>query len=150
MPELLAGASPHLDEETRAEIRADAFVLAAAGVIAMVLAFIGKLAGLVATIPVAVTGGLAIYLFGVIGMQGIALMISERVNLFDPRQLAEQRGVLPINVALAYVLCQPFPTFPLIGPRVLSEIRTSLPALDIELSPDEVRWLNLEDEQANL
>ena len=44
----------------------------------MLLAFISKLAGLVATIPIAVTGGLAIYLFGVIGMQGIALMISER------------------------------------------------------------------------
>ncbi|MDF1516185.1 MAG: hypothetical protein P1S60_20415, partial [Anaerolineae bacterium] len=28
------------------------------------------------------------YLFGVIGMQGIALIQSEKVNLFDPRQLA--------------------------------------------------------------
>jgi uracil permease len=73
-------------------------VLAAAGVIAMVLAFIGKLAGLVATIPVAVTGGLAIYLFGVIGMQGIALMISERVNLFDPRQLADGAVILILGI----------------------------------------------------
>jgi uracil permease len=73
-------------------------VLAAAGVIAMVLAFIGKLAGLVATIPVAVTGGLAIYLFGVIGMQGIALMISERVNLFDPRQLAVGAVILILGI----------------------------------------------------
>ncbi len=38
--------------------------------------------------PVAVTGGLSIYLFGVIGMQGIALIQSEKVNLFEPRQLA--------------------------------------------------------------
>ena len=58
--------------------------------------------------------------------------------------LAQKRGVLPINIALAYVLAQPFPTFPLIGPRTLSETRTSLPALSIELTPDEVRWLNLE------
>ena len=36
----------------------------------------------------AVSGGLAIYLFGVIGMQGVALIQSERVNLFEPRQLA--------------------------------------------------------------
>ncbi|MBI4790931.1 MAG: xanthine permease [Chloroflexi bacterium] len=63
-------------------------VLMVAGVIAIGLGFIGKLAALVNTIPVAVTGGLAIYLFGVIGMQGIALIQSERVNLFDPRQLA--------------------------------------------------------------
>lgn len=60
------------------------------------------------------------------------------------RELAGKRNVLPINVALAYVLCQPFPTFPLIGPRLLKETRTSLPALDIELSPGEMKWLNLE------
>ena len=63
-------------------------VLIAAGVIAILLGFIGTLAALVNTIPLAVTGGLAIYLFGVIGMQGIALIQSEKVNLFDPRQLA--------------------------------------------------------------
>ena len=42
---------------------------------------------------------------------------------------------LPIQIALAYVLCQPFPTYPLIGPRLLSEPRTSLPALAIDLTP---------------
>jgi uracil permease len=31
---------------------------------------------------------LSIYLFGVIGMQGVALIQSEKVNLFDPKQLA--------------------------------------------------------------
>jgi predicted dehydrogenase/aryl-alcohol dehydrogenase-like predicted oxidoreductase len=59
-------------------------------------------------------------------------------------ELAAKRGVLPINIALAYVLCQPFPTFPIIGPRTLEELRTSLPALGVELSPEELRWLNLE------
>ena len=63
-------------------------VLMTAGVIAILLGFVGKLAALVNTIPVAVTGGLAIYLFGVIGMQGVALIQSEKVNLFEPRQLA--------------------------------------------------------------
>ncbi len=63
-------------------------VLFTAGGIAILLGFIGKLAALVNTIPVAVTGGLAIYLFGVIGMQGVALIQSEKVNLFEPRQLA--------------------------------------------------------------
>jgi uracil permease len=57
-------------------------------VIAILLGFVGKLTALVGTVPAAVTGGLAIYLFGVIGMQGIALIQSEKVNLFDPRQLA--------------------------------------------------------------
>jgi predicted dehydrogenase/aryl-alcohol dehydrogenase-like predicted oxidoreductase len=57
-------------------------------------------------------------------------------------QLATERGVLPIDIALAYVLCQPFPTFPLIGPRQLSETRTSLQALEVELTPDDLRWLD--------
>jgi aryl-alcohol dehydrogenase-like predicted oxidoreductase len=42
------------------------------------------------------------------------------------------------------VLNQPFPTFPLIGPRTADEIRSSLSALKIELSSDELKWLNLE------
>jgi predicted dehydrogenase/aryl-alcohol dehydrogenase-like predicted oxidoreductase len=63
----------------------------------------------------------------------------ERVN-----QLAAEKGAEPIAVALAYVLAQPFPSFALIGPRTLAEIRSSLAALAVGLSPEEVRWLNLE------
>jgi uracil permease len=69
-------------------------VLMTAGVFAILLGFVGKLAALVNTIPVAVTGGLAVYLFGVIGMQGIALIQSEKVNLFEPRQLAVGATIL--------------------------------------------------------
>ncbi len=61
------------------------------------------------------------------------------------QSLAKSRGVLPIAIALAWVLDQPFPSFPLIGPRTLSETRTSLPALGVSLTPAEVAWLNLED-----
>lgn len=73
-------------------------VLIAAGAIAMVLAFVGTLAALVGTLPGFVTGGLAIYLFGVIGVQGIALIQSEKVNLFDPGQLAIVSTVLVIGI----------------------------------------------------
>ena len=59
-------------------------------------------------------------------------------------ELAKKKNALPITIALAYVLNQPFPTFPLIGPRVLSETRTSTPAMNIALSVEEVKWLNLE------
>ena len=60
------------------------------------------------------------------------------------KELAAKRGALPINVALAYVLAQPLPLFALIGPRTLQELRTTLPALKLELTPKELRWLNLE------
>ena len=39
-----------------------------------------------------------IYLFGVIGMQGIALMIAEKVNLYDPRQLALGAIILVVGI----------------------------------------------------
>ncbi len=73
-------------------------VLMAAGVMAMLLAFIGTLAALIGTVPVPVVGGLSIYLFGVIGMQGVALLQSERVNLFEPRNLAIGAVILVLGI----------------------------------------------------
>ena len=70
----------------------------AAGVICILLAFVGKLSAFVATIPVFVSGGLAIYLFGVIGMQGIALMQAYKVDLFDPLQLAVGATIMVIGI----------------------------------------------------
>ncbi|MFH1009128.1 MAG: aldo/keto reductase [Candidatus Latescibacterota bacterium] len=59
-------------------------------------------------------------------------------------ELAEKYHVEPINIALAWVLCQPFATFPLIGPRKISETRSCVRALDVRLSPEELKYLNLE------
>ncbi len=73
-------------------------VLIAAGVISILLGFIGKLEALVSTVPVAVSGGLAIYLFGVIGMQGIALMVENKVNLFKPHTLAVGAIIMVVGI----------------------------------------------------
>lgn len=89
-------------------------VLMTAGVIAILLGFVGKLAGLVNSIPVAVTGGLAIYLFGVIGMQGVALIQSEKVNLFDPKNLAI--GAIILVTGIGGNLALPSGLFPFIVP----------------------------------
>lgn len=59
--------------------------------------------------------------------------------------LAEKKAATSHQIALAWVLNQPFPVFPLIGPRGVSELQDSLPALDITLTPEEMKWLNLED-----
>ncbi|HET7144681.1 MAG TPA: solute carrier family 23 protein, partial [Anaerolineales bacterium] len=72
--------------------------LISAGVIAILLGFVGKLAGLVQTVPLAVSGGLAIYLFGVIGMQGIALMQEHKVSMFDPRNLAIGAVIMIVGI----------------------------------------------------
>ncbi len=73
-------------------------VLITAGAIAIILGFIGPLSDLVASVPTSVSGGLSIYLFGVIGMQGIALMMAEKVNLFDPKQLAIGAVILIVGI----------------------------------------------------
>jgi uracil permease len=72
--------------------------LLAAGVIAILMGFWGWLAAAISSVPTAVSGGLAIYLFGVIGMQGIALMLSEKVNLFDPKQLAIGAVIMIVGI----------------------------------------------------
>jgi uracil permease len=72
--------------------------LLAAGVIAILLAFVGTLAELVRSVPLAVTGGLAIYLFGVIGMQGIALMQEHKVSMFDARNLAVGATIMVVGI----------------------------------------------------
>jgi uracil permease len=72
--------------------------LLAAGVICILLAFVGKLSAFVATIPVFVSGGLALYLFGVIGMQGIALMQEHKVNMFEPLPLALGAVIMVIGI----------------------------------------------------
>jgi predicted dehydrogenase/aryl-alcohol dehydrogenase-like predicted oxidoreductase len=56
-------------------------------------------------------------------------------------ELAKRLGKQPIHVALAYCLWQDFPVVPLIGPLALQELEDSLEALDITLSPEDVRWL---------
>ena len=57
-------------------------------------------------------------------------------------ELANKLGHNPIHVALAFVLAQPFPSVPLIGPRTLGELDDSLKAFEIKLTPEQVSWLD--------
>ena len=90
-------------------------VLLCAGGIAILLGFFGWLADIVYSMPNAVAGGLSIYLFGVIGMQGIALMISEKVNLYDPRQLAIGAVILIVGIGGNIGFPGGFLPFPIAG-----------------------------------
>jgi uracil permease len=100
--------------------------LIAAGVIAIVMAFSGNLLGLVQSIPTAVSGGLALYLFGVIGMQGIALLISEKVDMFDPRNLAIGAVVMVVGIGghIGYNSFLPIPLLQNIFPQGWPAIAT--------------------------
>ena len=60
------------------------------------------------------------------------------------QQLGEQLGVPATAIALAFVLAQPFPTFPLFGPRTIAEARSSMrgPRRRADAGAD-LAWLDL-------
>lgn len=60
------------------------------------------------------------------------------------QKLATEKNVLPIQISLAYVLNQGFPTAAVIGSETLKELNTSLDAAKIQLTHKEMEYLNLD------
>ena len=58
-------------------------------------------------------------------------------------ELGQQKGTGPIPIALTYVLNQPFPTVALIGPANVAELHDSCRALTIDLTTDDLAYLDL-------
>lgn len=58
-----------------------------AAIFAIILAFVGKLGGLLATIPVPVMGGILLLLFGIIASVGMDTLIKSKTDLADPRNM---------------------------------------------------------------
>ncbi|MGM7723310.1 aldo/keto reductase [Metabacillus sp. Hm71] len=56
-------------------------------------------------------------------------------------QLAKEKGVTTIQIALAYVLNQPFPTCALIGAQNEEELQSCYEGSKIVLTEDEINWL---------
>ena len=64
-------------------------------------------------------------------------------RLARAEELGAERGVPATAIALAFVLHQQFPTFALFGPRSIGEMRSSTLGLGVELSAQEMAWLDL-------
>lgn len=60
-------------------------------------------------------------------------------------ELAAKKGVETVNVALAYVLAPRFEVTVSIGPRNKNELLSSLKALEVSLTPEEIAYLELKD-----
>ncbi len=56
-------------------------------------------------------------------------------------ELAEQRAVKPAQIALAWLMCQPNVTGPVIGATKMHHLEEAVAAIDIELSPEECAYL---------
>ena len=57
------------------------------------------------------------------------------------KELAAQKGVESVNIALAYVLCRDFPVAAVIGSRNKKELDSCIRALDIKLTKNEIDYL---------
>ena len=63
------------------------WVIGGAAVISIILAFIGKLSGVISSIPGPVMGGITILLFGVIAASGIRMLVEAKVDYSKSRNL---------------------------------------------------------------
>lgn len=73
-------------------------VMTCAAVAAILLAFVGKVGGLLQSIPTPVMGGLLIILFGAIVVVGLNLLVKAGENLLEPRNLTIVALVLVTGV----------------------------------------------------
>ena len=73
-------------------------VLMLAAVLTMVISCFTPLINIIYSIPTSVIGGLSIYLFGVIGAQGITIMIDRKVDMFSSKNLAVIAVILIVGL----------------------------------------------------
>jgi aryl-alcohol dehydrogenase-like predicted oxidoreductase len=66
---------------------------------------------------------------------------TNRGRLERVQQLARRYAVEINDVVLAYLICQPFPTIPVIGSKRLDQLRSSIKAVELSLTPDDLAFL---------
>lgn len=93
-------------------------VLACAAIIAMVISFFTPLIQVIYGIPLAVIGGLEIYLFGAIAAQGIAIMIDKQVDMFSSKNIAVIASIMIIAIGGQYAFSGNIPFFGLQVPCI--------------------------------
>ncbi len=93
-------------------------VLVAASIIAMIVSFFTPLIQVIYGIPLAVIGGLEIYLFGAIAAQGIAIMIEKKVDMFSSKNIAVIASIMIIGIGGNYAFGGNIPFFGLQVPCI--------------------------------
>jgi len=57
--------------------------------------------------------------------------------------LAKEKGVSPAQIAMAYVMNSPMNIFAIVGPHSFKRFKENVDSLDISLTPEELKWLDL-------
>ena len=75
------------------------WVIGGAAVISIILAFVGKLAAVIQSIPVPVMGGISLFLFGIIAAAGIRVLIESQVDYAKNKNLALSSIVFILGIS---------------------------------------------------
>jgi uracil permease len=75
------------------------WVIGGAAIISIVLAFFGKLGGVISSIPGPVMGGISLYLYGVIAASGIRIIVESNVDYSKSRNLILTAIVFVVGIA---------------------------------------------------
>ena len=86
-------------------------VLIAASIIAMIISCFTPFIKVIYGIPLAVIGGLEIYLFGAIAAQGLAIMIDKKVDMFSSKNVAVIATMMVIGIGGQYAFGGNIPFF---------------------------------------
>ncbi|PGZ99554.1 uracil permease [Bacillus pseudomycoides] len=74
------------------------YLFAGSAIFAIMFGFIGKISALIHSIPTPVMGGVSILLFGVIASSGLRMMVDEKIDFGDKRNLMIASVVLVIGI----------------------------------------------------
>ena len=79
------------------------FVVGGAACLAVMFGFVGKISALISTIPTAVMGGVSILLFGIIASSGLRMLIDNKIDLGNKRNLIISSVILVIGIGGAFI-----------------------------------------------
>lgn len=84
------------------------YVILGAAVVAIVVAFFGKLMAIISTIPTAVLGGISILLFGIIASSGLRMFVENKVDFGNNRNMVIASVILVIGIGGAKIAIDSF------------------------------------------
>lgn len=79
------------------------WVIGGAAILAVILAFCGKLAALISSIPTPVMGGISLLLFGIIAVSGLRMLVEQQIDYNNSQNLILTCVVLVIGVSGATI-----------------------------------------------
>ncbi|WP_017753656.1 solute carrier family 23 protein [Calidifontibacillus oryziterrae] len=79
------------------------FVIGGAAVLAIVFGFVGKISALISSIPTNVMGGVSILLFGIIASSGLRMLVDNKVDFNEKRNLIIASVILVIGIGGAFI-----------------------------------------------